>query len=238
MSTLTKPQQELADLLFNTKTQAKVLRRKTLENGKFEFYDTVRDTSPIDFPINDEEFAIKIHEQIPDAPLSPIYVNLRNLPAHLIERIAKVLAEVSMNEKPDLVTGIPKTAVEMARRYSLVTGIPYMDIFEKVGTDTKRKIQTLQDASKGEGKTLLVIDDVISQGNSKFEAIKAAQDLGYKVSVLVLVDREQGGSEELEKRGVPTYAALRLPDVLDYYLEKDRISKNQQQKVLEYIAKR
>lgn len=238
MSKLSKSKEELADLLFNTKIQAKVLRRRTLEGGKYEFYDTVRDTSPIDFPINNEEFAIKIHEQIPDAPLSPIYVNLRNLPEELIDKIAQVLAEVPRNETPDVITGIPKTAVAMAQKFSEKTGIPYVDIFEKVGTDTNRKIQTLQDAPKGEGKTLLVIDDVISQGNSKFEAIKAAQDLGYKVSVLVLVDREQGGSKELERRGVPTYAALKLSDILEYYVERGKITKDQQRDVLNYIAKR
>ncbi len=233
---LTNLQQELLDLLFETKTQAKVLRRKVKEDGSFEFYDLVRDTRPIDFPVNEEEFAIKIHQVQPDTPLSPIYVNLRNLPENVLGSIGKVMSEIEFEDQPDVCTGIPKTAIAMAEKFAGLTGIPFVDIYEKMGTDTNRTIETKEGAPKGEGKKLVIIDDVVSQAKSKYEAIKVAEDLGYKVvGILVLVDREQGGAKELGERGYKVYAPLTLTKVISYYLENGKITKEQYDQVLEYL---
>ncbi len=81
---LTQSQQALADSLLSTKTEAKVGRRRKNPDGSYELYTTVRPTSPIDFPVNDEEFALKSHEHNIEDPLSPIYINLRNLPEDLL----------------------------------------------------------------------------------------------------------------------------------------------------------
>ena len=68
MSNLTKSQEELANLLLNTKTHAKVRRRKHT-NGKVEFYYVIRDTSPVNFRVDPSEFAFVHHEKHPDTPL-------------------------------------------------------------------------------------------------------------------------------------------------------------------------
>src|SRR3989344_107641 len=237
MDELTDLQKELADLLISTKTQAKVLRRKTNPDGSFNFYNIVRDTSPIDFPANEEEFAIKIHEKIPDAPLSPIYVSLRNLPEDLLNKIGQVLAEVKLDQKVDFCTGVPKTAVVLAEEFSSLSGIPFIDVFEKIGLDTKRKIVMKDGAQPGNAKRLLVIDDVISQGNSKFESIKAAEDFGYEVSILVLIDREQGGYDQLIQDGYKIYRATKISDLLEYYQSKNVVTKNQQNSIKSYLSK-
>lgn len=229
-------QKKLADLFLSTKTEAKVLRRKKVK-GKYEFYQFIRKTSPVDFPANEEEFAIKVHEKQPDAPLSPIYVNLRNLPENLLKEISKVLADVSLNESYDLCTGIPNTANVFAQYYSKVSKIPYIDVFEKIGTSTDRKLVRATGAKSGKGKKLLIIDDVVSQGNSKFEAIKVAEDLGYKVGILVLIDRSQGGSDILKKRGYPLYSAFSIFPLIDYYLRTNKINQAQYNNIKSYFKK-
>jgi orotidine-5'-phosphate decarboxylase len=229
-------QMKLADLFLSTKTEAKVLRRKRV-NGGFQFYQFIRKTSPIDFPANSEEFAIKVHEKEPDAPLSPIYVNLRNLPVNLLKEIAKVLAEVALNEKYDLCTGIPNTANVFAQYYSKASKIPYIDVFEKIGTSTDRKLVSAKGAKSGKGKKLLVIDDVISQGHSKFEAIKVAEDLGYKVGLLVLIDRSQGGSQVLKEKGYSLYSAFSIFPLIDYYLKNKKITQTQYKSIKSYFKR-
>lgn len=233
---LTQKQKKLLDLFFETKTSAKVLRRETLADGSYKFYDIIRNTRPVDFPITDSEFALKIHEVKPDAPLSSFYVNLRNLPEELLDKIAQVLAEVSLDQIPDLCTGIPKTAVVMAQKYSSISGIPFLDLFDKTGSGTDRRIEVKTDVSRGDGKTLIIIDDVVSQARSKFEAVKAAKGAGYTVAgILILVDRQQGGTEDLEKAGYKVYSAFKVTDIMNYYLESGKITKEQYNKVVEYI---
>lgn len=56
------------------------------------------------------------------------------------------------------------------------------------------------------GQQIIVVDDVITTGGSTIKAIDAIEAEGGKVvAALVLVDREEGGREAIEARGVPVY---------------------------------
>jgi orotate phosphoribosyltransferase len=53
------------------------------------------------------------------------------------------------------------------------------------------------------GSTVIVVDDVITTGGSTLKAIDAIEREGGKVAFcLVLVDREEGGREAIEARGI------------------------------------
>lgn len=236
MSNLTKSQQELADLLLNTKIEAKVIRRKQKEDGSYYLEESKRPTSPIDFSQDEGEFALKVHEVKPDAPLSPIYVNLRNLPEEVLTKIAQVLADVPLQGPEDYCTGVPKAAVIIAQKYADTSGIPFYDVFDKIGPDTDRKIVIKEGVRSQTGIRLLILDDVIAHGKSKLEALEAAERVGFKVDMLVLIDRGQGGIEEVEKRGCKVYAAMKLTDILDYYLEKDMISREKYESAISYLT--
>ncbi len=59
------------------------------------------------------------------------------------------------------------------------------------------------------GSPVAIVDDVCTTGASLFRAIEAAEGLGCRVvKVLVLLDRHQGGSEELLRRGYDFMALL------------------------------
>lgn len=236
MSNLSSPQQELANLLLNTKTHTKVRRRKKNPDGTYEFYYTERDTSPLDFRESEEEFAFVHHEQNPGSPLSPVKVNLRKMPDSLNLKIAECMAEMELEQKPDLCTGIPNAAIPYAKDYAKVTGIPYVTLFDKDDSPGSPRILPSQDAPKGNGKTVLIIDDVITKGASKFRAFKVAEDLGYKVlGLIVLIDRGEGGKEMIEEAGYQFYAPLKLQDLLDYYLSKKMISQDLYDETMEYL---
>lgn len=56
------------------------------------------------------------------------------------------------------------------------------------------------------GDTVLVVDDVITTGGSTLKAIDAIEEEGGKVAAaLVLVDREEGGRQAIEARGIPVF---------------------------------
>lgn len=237
MADLTSIQKKLADLLITTKIRAKVRRRKTLPNGSFEFYTIVRDTGPIDFQVDPGEFVFKHHEKQPNAPLSPMYINLRNLPEKLLIQIAKNLNEIKLSQKPDFCTGIPKAAIPFAKKYSEITKIPFVEIYDKEDGEAKRAVIQNKNAPKGSGKKLLIIDDLITKGNSKLEAFKIAQDLGYKITaLLVLFDRQEGGVEYLKKLGYKVYAAVRLKPTLKYYLDTQKITQQQYDETIDYLG--
>ncbi|MDB6076366.1 MAG: orotate phosphoribosyltransferase [Akkermansiaceae bacterium] len=58
-----------------------------------------------------------------------------------------------------------------------------------------------------EGQTVIVVDDVITTGGSTLKAIEVIERDGGKVAfALVLVDREEGGRQAIEARGIPVLA--------------------------------
>lgn len=234
---MNKSQKELADLLWETKTKAKVRRRRQLPDGSYDFYLVVRETRPIDFRVDPGEFVFKHHEKNPGAPLSPMYINLRNLAEDLVEAIAQTLAKVELHLKPDFLAGIPKAALPIVSAYSKITKIPELQIFDKEDGEAKRSIIPHKNAPKGGNKKLLIIDDLITKGNSKLEAFRIAEDLGYRIlALLVLFDRQEGGVEELKKLGYRVYASMKLKPTLKYYLDSGKITKEHYKETLAYLA--
>ncbi|SRR5437016_1628057 len=64
------------------------------------------------------------------------------------------------------------------------------------------------------GQTVVVVDDVITTGDSTLQAIEAIEEAGGRVGfVIVLVDRQEGGREAIEQRGhavVPIFSRTDL----------------------------
>ncbi|MBT4513426.1 MAG: orotate phosphoribosyltransferase [Chloroflexi bacterium] len=63
-----------------------------------------------------------------------------------------------------------------------------------------------------EAGTVAIVDDVITTGKSIFRAVEVVESAGCRVGkVIVLLDRNQGGSEEIRKRGY-NFAAILSAD--------------------------
>jgi orotate phosphoribosyltransferase len=88
------------------------------------------------------------------------------------------------------------------------------------------------------GENILFFDDVISEGTSKLEGIKPLEELEAHVKhVMVVVDREQGGRENLEKLGYKIHALAKISEITDCLFESKQISKQLVNEVLNYIKR-
>lgn len=183
------------------------------------------------------EFRLKLHEKNPDAPLSPIYVDLRmlrsfpwamrevrDLLCHIVEKGAR---------KPDLLADVPTAATPIVALMSDKLNLPMV---------TPR----LADKSYGSGARIdgvfqsgqraLLVDDLITRADSKLEAVAVLTEAGLRVEdVLVLVDREQGGREELAKHGMRLHAAFTLRELLEYYRAYKLVADEQYDRVARYL---
>jgi orotate phosphoribosyltransferase len=91
-------------------------------------------------------------------------------------------------------------------------------------------------ANVTKGDSILFFDDVISEGLSKIEGIKPLQELGGTVKhLLVVVNREQGGKENLEKLGFKVHALTKVSKVVTSLYQNKHITKLQNQAVLAYL---
>lgn len=162
--------------------------------------------------------AIKEGVRKKSGEITPVYVNLRMLQRfpQLLDATANEYLNLIGGLKFDVIAPIPMAAKDIGTTLLLKTG---------VGTITLRsglKNHGTGDPIDGalptdKGKVTLVVDDVISEGGSKEDFIKALRDNGYIVcDVVVFVDREEGGRERLKKLGCRLHTVMTLQQLIGY----------------------
>ncbi len=91
-------------------------------------------------------------------------------------------------------------------------------------------------AEVARGDNILFFDDVVSEGLSKIEGVKPLQELGANVRhILVVVNREHGGKETLEKLGYQVHALTKITDIVPSLLASKHITQQQATAVLDYV---
>ena len=83
------------------------------------------------------------------------------------------------------------------------------------------------------GQTAVVIDDLITSGDSVLETIAAVKAAGLHVhDAVVLIDREQGGREMLARQGFRVQPVMTLRQLLEHLVAHGRLSGPQSDEVL------
>jgi uridine monophosphate synthetase len=173
---------------------------------------------------------------------SPIYIDLRLLASHpdLLRQVAHAYTallrrELDIGDVPRAIrlAAIPYAALPIGTAVSLETGLPLIyPRKEAKAHGTAREIE-------GEfqpGDRAVVLDDLITTGGSKLAAIAPLEAAGLEVQdVVVLIDREQGGREELEAAGYRLHSVLRLSQMLAMLVAAGRISEKQQEEIMALI---
>lgn len=199
-------------------------------------------------------FRLKYHEAQPNAPLSPIYLNLRTsenpnpgplTPEHMAE-IGYALYEFVWEERvwSPIIAGVPNAgnafadavASEARPRGSV---FPRVLRFSKVTQGDRRSIGGLINGTLFPGQQVLGFDDLITKAHSKLEWVEQVRACGGVVRhIVVLVDREQGGREELTAHGVKLHSFLTLHQMLSYYGEMELVRRLDVAEVFAYLTVR
>lgn len=181
-------------------------------------------------------FRIKLHETQPDAPLSPIYLNFRLLRSfpEALGLTAELLLKLAAPLKFDLLADIPTGVTP------IVSVMTYLGRYPMISPRKETKGYGLGVAIDGEyqaGQRVLLVDDVISAGDSKFDALEKLEKAGLVVKdLLVVVDREQGGAVGLREKGYQPHAVATISQLLTRYRETGAIDETRYQHVVAYLG--
>lgn len=130
----------------------------------------------------------------------PVYIDLRVLVSYpkVLKAVAKVYSLILKKISFDRLVAVPYTAIPIARAISLVINKPLIYTRKEIKTyGIKRPVE----GEYKKNEKVVLIDDMITTGGSKLEVVSLLNDLKLKIKdVVVLVDREQGGKEELSKK--------------------------------------
>jgi len=145
---------------------------------------------------------------------SKVYMDLRQIISYpsVLREVSDAIWNSISNQHFDLVCGVPYTALPIATCISIKHNIPMiMRRKEKKDYGTKQQIE----GTFKPGQTCLIIEDVITTGGSIIETATDLEAAGLIVKdVAVLVNREQGAKENLEKRKYHVHSVLTLSEIL------------------------
>jgi len=167
---------------------------------------------------------------------SPVYIDLRMIVGSpkLMDQIVSVFLKLTERLNFDLVAGIPYTALPMAAVYSSRSQVPMIYARKEVkGYGTKKQIEGIFK----KGNRVLILDDLITNGLSKFETFELFEKEGLRVKdVVVLIDRLQGGGETLAKAGYQLHSLINIHEILDRSLERGQIDQPMYQNARNFIG--
>jgi orotate phosphoribosyltransferase len=131
----------------------------------------------------------------------------------LLGPLGEALAAAVRQHEPEAVrlAGPELGAVALAAAASLQTGLPFL-IVRKAAKDygTANRLEGVHE----EGDCVCLIEDVVTSGGAAIEAVQALREVGLRVSnAICVVDREEGGVDELARHAVrlrPLYRASEL----------------------------
>jgi uridine monophosphate synthetase len=155
--------------------------------------------------------------------ISPIYIDLRRIISHpqLLEQVARAYLSILKKLHFDRLAGLPYAAIPIATAICLAGNYPMIyPRKESKEYGTKAAIEGEYQA----GDTIVVIDDLATTGGSKFEAIDKLSAAGMKIrDIVVLIDRQSGALQTLEKAGFHLHAVVTISQMLDHWERTKRI---------------
>lgn len=153
---------------------------------------------------------------------SSYYINCKQVTLNANGALA--LGRLLLPQLPDniqAVAGLTLGADPMVSAVSVVSAyenqpLPGLIIRKKPkGHGTKAYIEG---PALPEGANVVVLEDVVTTGGSALTAVERLQSAGYEVTqIMALVDREQGGKELYQSKGIKFQALFSIREVQQRY---------------------
>jgi orotate phosphoribosyltransferase len=170
---------------------------------------------------------------------SPYYIDLRQSISSPITLnwIANSLVRIILNEigkeKIDKILGVPTAGIPFATMIAQTLGIPliyYRQARKEHGV--RKKIEGILDRND----RVLIVDDLITTGESIIESAEVVRDQGGIVNELVVVlDREQGGEERLRKARIEPHFLFRITNAMTWLNSSGLITNEIYATLINYI---
>jgi len=170
---------------------------------------------------------------------SPYYIDLRQTISSPItmDWIANAFTRIILNEigrdRIDKILGVPTAGVPFATVVSQKLSLPliyYRQARKEHGV--RKKVEgTLERNDR-----VLIVDDLITTGESVIEAAEVVRDQGGVVNELVvLLDREQGGQQRLRSSRIEPHVLFKISNAMTWLHQVGLISDEIYQMVRQYI---
>lgn len=168
--------------------------------------------------------------------MSPFYIDMRIVQSfpealHDITAIyAELLKDLPQNIK---LAGIPEAGIPLATAVGYETHRPLIQPRAKVKAHGRGK---LIEGDWKPGDKVAIIDDLVTKGDSKVEAIEQFKACELEIAgFYLLLDREMGGKRLVQDAGYEIEIAMTITEVVDILLSEGKLEKTRYDEIVEFI---
>ena len=171
-----------------------------------------------------KERALKVSDKpifkLSSGKLSTYYMDLRTITLDPEGGfiIGNLIFDMIKDKNPDGVGGLTLGADPISYATSMISYIkkqpikPFVVRKEPKGHGTGKQIE----GNIKPGERVFIVEDVVTTAGSSLKAAKVAKDFGLEIlGIIAIVDREEGGEENIKKEGFDFYPVFKISEFLN-----------------------
>jgi orotate phosphoribosyltransferase len=172
---------------------------------------------------------------------SPYYIDLRVIPSFpdAFREICDFYAEYIANQLGvksfDRIAGVPLTGIIFASQVAYNFKKPFLYVRKGVRLrGRERRVEGILVS----GDKVLLIDDLVTTGltlKKTAEAVRA--EGGIVTDAVVFLDREEGGKQQLERKGIKLHPILKISEIANTLYDLGAIDQESLKTILKQVKK-